>query len=131
MNERGRGGGGSFAERRKKVDWVVNAATVMSILSWAFALGVWLILDAAAPQQGTAFTDFFGATARTWWDVTLLPWAFAALVISVLSCLLAFFFNMARMKRKTDKYRKSIIIIGCVSIIGLILFLLNFGAFIF
>ena len=131
MDERDRSGGESFAERRKKVDWVVNAATVLSIASWVFAVGVWLILDAAAPRQGTAFTDFFGATPRLWWDVTLLPWAFAALVTSVLSCVLAFFFNMARMKRKTDKYRKSVIIMGCVSIIGLILFLINFGAFIF
>ena len=124
-------GRNSFAERRKKADFVVNMATILSVLSWAFALGVWMVLDVAAPQRDNILLQFFDAPTRTWWDASLLPIAFVFLILSFILCVAAFFFNMARMRRKTDKYRKSIIIIACITFIGLVTFIIRFGAYMF
>ena len=118
-------------DRREKADWVVNMASVLSILSWVIAFGVWIILDIAAPERENFFTRTFGFPIRTWWDATLLPIAFALLVLSFLVCIAAFIFNATRMRRKSDKYRKSIIIIGVATFIGGIAFLIRFGSYIF
>ena len=117
----------SFQERRKKADWVINMATALSVVSWFVAFGVWLLLDMAAPEREDFFSRVFGGTVRGYWDTSLLPIAFILLVISFLTCVGAFIFNMMRMRRKTDKYRKSIIIVGIITIVGIVMFLLRFG----
>jgi len=126
-NERARSQGVSdFNERRKKADWVVKMATVLSFIAWLVAFGVWIVLDSASPEKTTFFTQFFGSTVRSYWDTSLLPLAFALLVVSLCTCIVAFVFNMLRMRRKTDKYRKSIIIIGAITIVGIVFFVIRF-----
>jgi len=134
-SERNRSTGASdYLERRKKVDWVVRMATVLSIVSWAFAVAVWAVLEMASPERDFRFitsilSKHHDATivVRSYWDSTLLPIAFILLIVSLVICVVAFFFNKMRMRRKTDKYRKSIIIIGVITIAGIVLFLIRFG----
>ena len=116
-----------FMERRKKADWVIKMATIMSVVSWAVAFSVWIVLDRASPEKENMFSRYFNVNVRDYWNSSLLPIAFALLVASLCICIIAFVFNMMRMKRKTDKYKKSIIIIGCITILGIILFLVQFG----
>jgi len=130
-------GESDFLERRKKVDWIVRIASVLSFISWGVALAVWVVLDLASPERETFFASLarsnrtiFGSNQtyiRTYWDQNLLPIAFLLLVASLAICLVAFFFNKARMRRKTDKYRKSIIVIGIITIAGIVAFLIRFG----
>jgi len=127
-------GSSDYLERRKKVDWVVRMAAVLSFISWGFAIAVWAVLEAASPEQDRKFiTSFLSSRLdaqiqiRSYWDTTLLPIAFLLLVAAFVVCLVAFFFNKLRMRRKTDKYRKSIIVIGIVTFVGIIVFLIRFG----
>jgi len=123
----------SFQERRRKADWIVKMATILSLIAWAVAVAVWVVLDRASPEKEV---EWFTSIARKrgtdivirdYWDSTLLPLAFGLLIAALAICVLAFFFNKLRMRRKTDKYRKSIIIIGIITIFGLALFLFRFG----
>jgi len=127
-------GASDYLDRRKKVDWIVRMATVLSLVSWGFAIAVWAVLEAASPEQDRKFITSFMSSRldaqiyiRRYWDTTLLPIAFLLLVVSFAVCLAAFFFNKLRMRRKTDKYRKSIIVIGVVTFVGIIVFLIRFG----
>jgi hypothetical protein len=104
-------------------------AAILSVVSWLVALAVWAVLDRASPERENMFTRMFGVTVRENWDGTLLPIAFVLLLVSLGICVLAFFFNKLRMKRKTDKYRKSIFIIGGITILGIVFFLMRFGSF--
>ena len=123
----------SFQERRRKADWVVRMATILSLIAWAVAIAVWVVLDRASPEKEVAwFTSIARVRGteveiRDYWDSNLLPLAFGLLLAALAICILAFLFNKARMRRKTDKYRKSIIIIGTITIIGIIVFLFRFG----
>ena len=127
----------SFQERRRKVDWVVRMATVLSLIAWTVAFAVWIVLEMASPEKETMFASLarsnrtvFGANEtviRDYWDATLLPIAFFLLIAALAICVVAFFFNKARMRRKTDKYRKSVIIIGTITIVGIVLFVIRFG----
>ena len=127
-------GASEYLERRKKSDWIVKMATILSLISWAFAIAVWAVLEAASPERNYEFiTSFFSSRLdaqiqiRSYWDTTLLPIAFLLLVASFAICLAGFIFNKMRMRRKTDKYRKSIIIIGIITILGIAVFLVRFG----
>jgi len=116
--------------RRLKPDWVVNAATVLSIISWIGAFAVWLIIDQASPVRTQFFETFTGTTHfAQQWNTSLLPTALVLLIVSFVTCVIAFFFNMMRMRRKTDKYRKSIIIIGVITLIGIAAFIMRFGPY--
>ena len=123
-----------FQERRKKADWITRMATILSVISWSVAIAVWAVLESASPERERTFiTSFLRETMgaeihiRSTWDVTLLPVAFWLLIGSLAICVTAFIFNALRMRRKTDKYRKSIIIIGIINIIGIVAFLIRFG----
>ena len=128
----------SFQERRRKADWITRMATILSLVSWTIAFAVWVVLESASPEREMTFissliTVHFDAetSIRDYWDETLLPLAFGLLVASLIVCISAFIFNAMRMRRKTDKYRKSIIIIGAVTVIGIVLFLIRFGSSMF
>ena len=123
-----------YQERRKKSDWMVKMAAILSITSWAVAIAVWFVLEAASPERETRFitslmqVHFDSPVAvRTQWDATLLPIAFGLLIAALLLCIAAFTFNKLRMRRKTDKYRMSIFIIGGITVAGIIAFLIRFG----
>jgi NDP-sugar pyrophosphorylase family protein len=121
-----------FQNRRRKSDWLVNTAAIMSILAWVVTFAVWIVLSQAAPHRQTVFFFVYSVyDRREYWDSPLLYVAFALLLASLAICTAAFFFNKLRMRRKTDKYRKSVFIIGGVTLLGLIYFLINFGSVIF
>lgn len=129
MNERNRGNAGY--ERRKNADWMVKGATILSIISWILTISALLTLDVAAPTRENLFTHLMGGAERiTWNEITLLI-TFSLIVISILSCIGAFIFNMLRMRRKTDKYKKSIIIIGLMTLVGFVVFMIRFGGVLF
>ena len=128
----GSGGAQTFRERRRRSDGLVKGAVIMSFVSWIFLFAVWIVLYFAG------FTGNYGNTpinlitdspANHVYTYTLLPIAYGLLLISLASCLIAFFFNRLRMRRKTDRYRKSIFFTGAVTIIALITFLLNYGSY--
>jgi hypothetical protein len=121
----------SFSERRRQADWVVNAAALMSLVSWIFSIVVVFVMEQASPESPDFFTYNFGGVVRTTWDLRLLNISFWLLIFSVLVCVAAFIFNMMRMRRKTDKIRKSIVIIGIANLLGLSVFTLRFSSYLF
>ena len=116
-----------FTDRRKKDDWVTKTATILSVVSWVVAFIVWVLVDKAQPEKEHLFTRMLGFSVRDYWDESLLQISFMLLIASLCICVSAFIFNMLRKRRKTDSYKKSIIVIGAVTIIGVILFIIRFG----
>ena len=117
----------AFVERRRKTDWVTYMASILSFISWLVAFAVLIVLDQAQPEKDNIFTTWFGVEVRKVWDTSLLPIAFLVLVVSLCFCIFAFIFNILWKKRKTDKYKKSIIISGAVTLVGIIFFVVRFG----
>ena len=125
-------GAQTFRERRRRSDGLVKGAVIMSFVSWIVLFAVWIVLYFAG------FTGNYGNTpinlitnnpVSHTYTYTLLPIAYALLLFSLASCLIAFLFSRMRMRRKTDRYRKSIFITGGVTIIALIAFLINYGSY--
>ena len=124
--------------RKKKTDWVNRMATILSLVAWSIMIAIWAVLDAASPEKEKKFiTSFFDVNfgtaplIRDRWDYTLVYVAFILLLASLGTCIIAFFFNKMRMKRKSDKYRKSIFVAGGITIIALSIFLYRFWSVLF
>jgi heme/copper-type cytochrome/quinol oxidase subunit 3 len=117
-----------FLERRRKSDWLVRAAIIMSVLAWLVMFSVWIVMYFAAENQPGIFNLMLQVDVpRNPLTATLLPIAYYMLLASLAICVVAFVFNKMRMRRKTDKYRKSIFIIAGITIIAYVAFVLNFG----
>ena len=117
------------ADRRKKTDWVTKAASILSVVAWLIAITMLLCLERAQPQRADFFTYFFGVTINSYWNTSLLRAALVLLLTALGICALAMVFNIMRSRRKTDKYKKSIIILGVITLAGLIAFLTVFGPY--
>jgi hypothetical protein len=117
-----------FLERRRKSDWLVRAAIIMSVLAWLVMFSVWVVMYFAAENQPGIFNLVLQVDVpRNPLTATLLPIAYYMLLASLAICVIAFVFNKMRMRRKTDKYRISIFIIAGITIVAYIAFVLNFG----
>ena len=138
-NERNQSAGfQEFQNRRKKSDWITKMASILSLISWVVMLAVWTAIF-LANRGATEATSALGDTVRYIYgtdefvpssvDRTALVIAFGLLIASLAICVVAFFFNKLRMRRKTDKYRKSVFVAGGVTIIALVVFLIVNGGY--
>ena len=127
-------------DRRQKKDFISRMATILSLGAWAIMIAVWVVLDMASPERGMRFTQTFfevhfgtdsAAIMRTRWDYTLVYAAYVMMLVSMGSCAIAFLLNKMRMKRKGDKYKKSIFVIGGITVIAFVFFMIRFWRVLF
>jgi len=118
-------------ERRKKQDWVVRMVSITALLGWLLCITSIFLIRTAQPDnyewaRAIQGSGAMGAMTRMW-NTPLLRTSFLSLVFAFLGCLIGFFANMTRMRRKSDRFNKSIIILGILSFIGCIVFLFNYN----
>jgi len=113
-------------ERRRKQDWVVRSVSIISALGWLFAIVSLLLAGQAQPRGEDFFTRIFHTQVASYLDVGMLEVAFISLLVSFVACAVGFVANMARHRRKSDRFNKSVIILGIVSFLGIIAFLLTY-----
>ena len=127
-------------DRRGKPDWVSRMATILCLCAWGLMIAVWVLLETASPEKGMTFTQTFfnvhfgtdaASALRTRWDYTLVYVAYILLLVSLGTCVIAFLFNKMRMKRKSDKYRVSIFVVGGITIIAFVFFIIRFWSVLF
>lgn len=113
-------------ERRRKKDWITRAVPAFSLISWAATIVMLVFLERARPQQRTFLDTVLDAPLRTTWNTSLLRMCLALLIAVFFVCVLGFILNASRQRRKTDKFNKSIIIMGILSLFGIAIFLWRF-----
>ena len=124
-------------ERRKRTDLIGRVVTLLSTLAWVAMIAVWVVLDYAAPDRDYGWLSFFyvnfGAepSTRTRWDFTLVNAAYILILVSLGICAIALVLNRLHKKRKGDKLKKSVFIIGGITVIGFIVFLIRFWSILF
>ena len=118
-----------FVERRKKQDWVVRAVTVIAAFGWLCAIVALLLIERASPAQENFITRYLNAPVVSFWNTTLLRWAFVATLASFLVSVIGFVFNVSRHRRKTDRFNKLLIAIGISSTVIFAVYLISFYEF--
>jgi len=113
----------TFVERRKGPDAVVKAVWWIVGASWLLIIAAITVTDQAKPGSESFFDRLFKVTVRDYWDEQLLRNAFFVLLINLAVCIIGFVLNLLRHKRKTDKISKSIIVLGVVTLAGIVWYL--------
>jgi len=114
---------GRDPERRKGPDLWWRAARWLAVAGWSALLGALLLLGAAKPPSETFFDRYFGVPLRTWWDPDLTPYVFYVMLFGLVFSLAGLFLNARRRRRRGDEYLVSLILLGVVSLLGIIQYL--------
>lgn len=110
-------------ERRKKPDAICMWLEIASIAAWIILFCVLVFYQDAKPQVEIFLDRFFEIEVRETWDNNKLKTAFHLLVFLFLFSTFSIFLNFKRLKRSTDRIRKSFIISLAGSVIGIIIYL--------
>ena len=114
-----------FKERRRGPDAVVKAVWWTVGISWILIITAIVFTDQAKPKSMTFFDRIFKVSVRNYWDEELLRYAFYILLLNLAACVIGFVLNILRQKRKTDRISKSIIVLGVVTLAGILWYMLR------
>ena len=123
---------------KKKKNLKGKLATTFTLIPWGLMLAVWILIESASPGREmrfitTFFNVHFGAEpmARPSWNYNLIYTAYVLMLVSLGLCLIAFTINVLGRRREGEKIRISVFIIGSITIIAFIFFMINFWSVIF
>ena len=123
---------------KKKRDWKSSMATILSLTAFCIMFAVWVVLEAAAPEREMRFiTSFFDVRfgtaplVRERWNYALVYVAYVLQLVSLGTCLIAFVINHFHVKPKLGKYKISVFVIGAITIVAFIFFIIRFSSVIF
>ncbi len=119
-----------YVERRRGKDWITRGIEILSGASWIAIIAIFVSVGFATPQGGGgrwALTNLLGQTVVSSPNYYYYEIARYLSLATFLLCLFGFVFNLFRHKRKTDRYRKSLIIFGLVSVVSFIYWTIRLG----
>ena len=126
---------------KKKKDYRLIIAYTMSLIALFIMGTVWVILETAAPDRDMMFFRTFftvhdqhftvDPSFRHTWNKSLLYVAYVLQLISMGLCLIASTINILHIKPKYGKFRITIFIIGGITLIAFVFFLIRFISILF
>jgi len=127
--------GTEAGERRKKANWTGKVENIFALIALGLILAIPAVLYLAAPDKNYGWLTFFDEY-ETWminrkWDYALVYTAYIMFLISLGICAIASVFNRFRKRRRMDKQKISIYVIGGINVIGFVAFLIYFGNILF
>lgn len=117
-------------ERRIGPDLWVSVLRWSGIVGWLIMLAVYVLLDRAKPERGT-FVDIMyfeqlgiPINADSLWDAELVKVVFYLMVLSLCVSIAGLIINTTRRKREDDGFRKYLVILGLISLFGVVYYLI-------
>ena len=113
-------------ERREGPDIIVKSLRWFGFIGWFLMVVALIIVEKAKPRTTNLFSTIFDAdpNLRTYWDRDLVHYIFYLMIVGFTLSVAALVFNALRHKRKSDTYRLYLILLGVVSFIGMLIYLL-------
>lgn len=112
-----------YVDRRKGPDLWIKLLTWSGLVSGISLVAVLFITAVAKPQVETFFDRFYNLRLRRTWDMELMDYIFYLLLLCLFCSLGGLVINSRRKRRKDDHTRASLIVMLCISIFGLVQYL--------
>ena len=116
-------------DRRRRADLITRGVKAVSMFGSLCAVIAIVMLGIAKPEGENFITGLLNSSDAGGWNTTLLIWAYAAIMISLLTSVIGLIFNTVRLRRKADRFNKMLILHCGVSAILVVLFLVNYSRY--
>ncbi len=111
---------GKTKNRRRGPDVLVKSINTIAILSWMVIFAIFITFSIAKPRlMGVAPGHSSNVGG---WDSTFLQFSFYLMIVQAMLCAFGLAINANRLKRKTDTLNKSLIVFGCLSLLGIVVY---------
>ena len=114
------------ADRRKGPDLWIRSLRYLALAGWILLIVAFVILDRAKPQVETFFERVYNIHLEQHWDMDLARYLLWLMVVGLLLSFAGLVINARRNRRRTDQWRVSLILLGVISLTGIVLYNLNF-----
>ena len=111
--------------KRKGPDLLISLINWISVAGWILIIAVLVIIGKAQPAMVTFWDRLLQTGVDSSWDIELAQYAFYLMVVLLFLGLAGLFMNSKRHKRKTDRYRVSLIVMTLFSVAGIAVYLLS------
>jgi hypothetical protein len=85
-----------------------------------------LFIPTVAKPDHRIHSARFAGSLRTTWDPALMKYFFYLMILGLYISVIGFAINTRRHRRRTDEYLMSLILLGFVSIVGMVTYLIRF-----
>jgi len=110
-------------DRRRGPDILIKGISYISIFSWIMIFIIFLVISIAQPPKESFFDRQYNIQVHSNWDQKMIQIAFSLMYPIMVICAFGLLINTLRHQRKTDSYNKSLVIIFCLSLVGIIIHL--------
>lgn len=107
-------------ERRQRPDFWVRSLEWLVVASWLLLLMALMVLSKAKPQVETFFERYYQLPLDSTWDLELLFYLRLLMGVGLCLSIAGLVINWRRSRRAGDEYRVSLVILGIISLIGLL-----------
>lgn len=115
-----------YTERRRGKDWVMKWLDWSVIMTWMISFVIMVNFLMAMPERPNTIDRYYGYPVRLEWDLTMIQrniyYLLALFVVTSLSVIL----NSTRMKRADDHYRYTLVVMGILSMVLILAYILFF-----
>ena len=116
-------------DRRRRADLISRSVTAVTILGCACAVLALVLLEIARPTGENFITGLLDQSDATLWNSSLLVWAYAAIMLALLTSVVGLIFNTVRLRRRADRFNKLLIALCVISALLVVLFLVNYSRY--
>ena len=112
-------------QKRKGPDILMRSLTWLAVLGWFLMYVVLMVLNKAKPKSESSFDRINGAEVLIPpWNPVLIQYIFYLMIAGLCISIIGMILNIKRHRRKKDKYRMSLIVLGVISLLGIIFYLI-------
>lgn len=112
--------------RRMGPDLLIRILRWLGIFGWLVMIVALYIIDMAKPEEENMFTKTANVSVRTTWDPELIHYLFYLLIFGLCISVIGIVINSRRHHRKDDRFRYILIILGAISVFGIIKHIFKF-----
>lgn len=107
-------------ERRSGPDLWVRILGWLGVFGWLLMFVALFIIDRAKPQNEFIFSRTANAKLRATWNQELTGYLFYLMIFGLCVSIIGSVINARRLHREDDRFRLTLILLGIISIFGIV-----------
>ncbi len=110
-------------ERRSGPDLWVRILGWLGVFGWLLMFVALFIIDKAKPQNEFNFSRAANAKLRSTWNPELTGYLFYLMIFGLCVSIIGSVINARRLHREDDRFRLTMILLGTISVFGIVKYL--------